>query len=253
VVHRPDIGRAEGPDHHDVSGDDPADHQHPYDIPYHWAMGRFYQDVVEVAAERVATVVEGRSVVEMGCGDGFMTAKIARRARAVFGFDMNERAVAFAEMIVRSPNVRFEVGRAQDLEAMTAQLEEPVEVVASFEVIEHLSAGERDAFLEASRRILAPHGGSIVLTTPNGARRPGHKMNPHHEHEFTPDELGGLLRRNGFLDVRIEGLYLQPPWPERLEHLADTVPFRAGFRRLARAGRSRPGWCRTLVSVGRAG
>ena len=231
---------------------DPAEHQHPYDLPYHWTMGRFYRYVVEVAAQRVAPIVRDRSVLEMGCGDGYMTAQIARYARSVRGFDLNERAIAFAEMIVRKPNVTFAVARAQDLAEVVARVEEPPEVVASFEVVEHLADGERDAFLDAARAILVDRGGNLILTTPNGSRRPGHRLNPHHSHEFSPTELRELLVSRGFVDVQIQGLYLQPPWPHRLEHVADTVPFRALFRRLARGGVSRPDACRTLICTCRA-
>ena len=187
----------------------------------------------------------------MGCGDGFLTAQMAPVADRIFAFDMNERAIAFAELIVRAPNVDVRGGgRAEDLRVMADRVERGTDVVASFEVVEHLSPRERDAFLTASREVLAPRRGTLVLTTPNGSKRPGHRMNPHHTHEFTPEELEAVVRDAGFTDVEIEGLYLQPPW-ERLEHFAHTVPFRAGFRRLARAGRDRPEWCRTLICVAR--
>jgi hypothetical protein len=155
-------------------------------------------------------------------------------------------------MIVRAPNVRFAVGRARDVVAMAAELDDDVDVVVSFEVIEHLSAEERAVFLEGAHSVLAPRGGSLVLSTPNGARRRGHRPNPFHEHELTADELRSELRSAGFVEVRIQGLYLQPPWPHRLEHVAATVPFRAVFRRLARAGRYRPDACRTLLCACRA-
>jgi 2-polyprenyl-3-methyl-5-hydroxy-6-metoxy-1,4-benzoquinol methylase len=216
-------------------------------------MGRFYQYIAQVAADRVAPVVRGRSVLEMGCGDGYLTAKLAKEARRVFAFDLSERAIAFARMIVREPNVAFEIGRAQDVTKMADEMDGHVEVVASFEVVEHLSERERTAFLAGVLEVLGPARGALILTTPNGARRRGHRMNPHHEQEFTPDELRDLLVEVGFCDVRIQGLYLQPPWPRRLEHVADTVPFRAGFHALARAGASRPEWCRTLVCVSTAG
>ena len=237
--------------HHDHAAHavDPAEHQHEYDLPYHWTGGEFYREVARVAGERVAPVVRGRRVLEMGCGDGFLTAQMAPVADRIFAFDMNERAIAFAGLIVRDPNVGFGTGRAEDLAAMAKHLGE-VDVVASFEVIEHLSSGERDAFLAAALEVLAPRHGSLIFTTPNGSKRPGHTINPHHAHEFTPAELRTLVRDTGFVDVRIEGLYLQPPW-DRLEHFSQTVPFRAGFRRLARAGRNRPEWCRTLICVAR--
>ena len=118
-------------------------------------------------------------------------------------------------------------------------------MVASFEVVEHLAEGERDSFLDAARAILVDGGGNLILTTPNGSRRPGHRLNPHHSHEFSPTELRELLASRGFVDVRTQGLYLQPPWPHRREHVADTGSFRALFHRLARGGASRPEACRT--------
>ena len=203
-----------------------------------------------MAAERVRPAIRGRRVLEMGCGDGFLTAQMAPVADRIFAFDMNERAIAFAELIVREPNVSSEAAARRTSPSMANHLDDEVDVVASFEVIEHLSPSERDAFLTAALAVLAPRRGSLVLTTPNGSKRPGHTINPHHAHEFTPAELRGLVRTAGFADVRIEGLYLQPPW-DRFEHFSQTVPFRAGFRRLARAGRTRPEWCRTLICVAR--
>ena len=230
--------------------EDPSAHQHDYDLPYHWTGGAFYREVARAAAERVAPTVRGRRVLEMGCGDGFLTAQIAPLAERVHAFDMSGRAVAFARLIVRAPNVSFSVGRAQELATMATHLGGEVDVVASFEVVEHLSPQERDAFLVASSELLGPRKGSLVLTTPNGSKRPGHRMNPHHAHEFTPAELRELVLAAGFVDVTVQGLYLQPPWT-RVEHLAGTVPFRATFRRLARAGRDRPAWCRSLICLAR--
>lgn len=230
---------------------DEAPEQHGYRTPYHWGMGPFYQYVVEQGVRRIVPVVEGRSVLEMGCGDGFVTSLLAARADRVYGFDVNERAIRFAEMIVEVPNVGFGVGRAGEIVKMAKHVEGEVDVVASFEVIEHMSADELRAFLAGALELLAPRGGALVLTTPNGASRVANR-NPHHAHEFTPRELGDLLRVAGFTQVRVSGLYLQPPWP-RLEHFATTVPFRAIFRRLARAGAGHPERCRTLVCVARAG
>ena len=67
-------------------------------------------------------MVRGRRVLEMGCGDGFLTAQMAPVADRIFAFDMNERAIAFAGFIVRDPNVAFGTGRAEDLAAMAKHL-----------------------------------------------------------------------------------------------------------------------------------
>jgi 2-polyprenyl-3-methyl-5-hydroxy-6-metoxy-1,4-benzoquinol methylase len=228
-----------------------AAEQHGYGIPYHWAMGAFYRSVNDLIGDRVSSVVHGRFVLEMGCGDGYMTAHLARDAERVLGFDVSERAIAFARLIVRDPHVEFAVGRAGEIERFARRLER-VEVIASFEVIEHLATEERRAFLATSRELLAARSGTLVLSTPNGARRRGHPMNPHHSHEFEPEELRAELLGAGFRDPRISGVYLQPPWPQFTEHVADTVPFRSLFRALARAGEGRPDRCRTLLSTCRA-
>jgi hypothetical protein len=128
---------------------------------------------------------------------------------------------------------------------MADHLDADVDVVASFEVFEHLPDEEASQFLTEARELLAPKEGCLILTTPNGARA-RRNMNPHHAHEYRPEELADRLRASGFRHVSVNGLYLQPPWP-RLEHFAGTVPFRAPFRFLARAGWNRPRWCRTLV------
>jgi 2-polyprenyl-3-methyl-5-hydroxy-6-metoxy-1,4-benzoquinol methylase len=233
-----------------VDWDEDAAEQHRYPIPYHWCMSTFHRYVVERAVERVASVLQDACVLEVGCGDGFVTALLARYAARVYGFDISERAITFARLIVEEPHVTFAVGRAGDTRSIAESLGEPVDVVAAFEVVEHLSPSETNTFLGGARESLAPQRGYVILTTPNGAKARRRK-NPHHAREYAPVELETMLRRAGFGEVHTSGLYLQPLWP-RLEHLANTVPFRAGFRSLARAGRDQPDRCRTLVVTARA-
>jgi 2-polyprenyl-3-methyl-5-hydroxy-6-metoxy-1,4-benzoquinol methylase len=238
------VSRIVDPHEHEEHAPD----QHAYALPYHWCMSPFYKYVVEQMVSRAAPVLAGRKVLEAGCGDGFTTALIARRARSVHAFDISERAIAFAELIVRDPNVTFEMGDAVDVDRIAERAGGDLDVVAAFEMIEHLSSEGRNRFLEGCRRVLAHRGGALVLSTPNGER--SGRRNPHHAHEFGLEELRSMLVQAGYADPRISGVYLQPPW-ERLEHFANTVPFRAGFRALARSGASVPGRSRTLLCVAR--
>lgn len=228
--------------------------QHTYSTPYNWQMTPFYRFLVEESVERIRPVIQGRRVLEVGCGDGVVTDLMSQHAAYVHGFDVNPRAVAFARMIVERPNVSFEVREAREVSIVGEALGN-VDVVAAVEVFEHLTEVERDQFLEGARSALAKRQGKLVLVTPN-AGRPAKRFstysrNPYHAHEYTPKELHTVLSAAGFSDITVTGLYLQPPW-ERLEHFANVIPLRAVFRALGRAGEKRPGWCRTLICVAHA-
>jgi SAM-dependent methyltransferase len=78
-----------------------------------------------------------------------------------------------------------------------------VDVVVSFETIEHLHAPV--AFVNEVRRVLRPFG-LFVVSTPN--REVFIKGNPYHLHEFTFAELDGLLRES-FKNVKP---FVQDDW-----------------------------------------
>ena len=79
------------------------------------------------------------------------------------------------------------------------------ELVASFQVIEHLE--DPGPYLDAIARCLAP-GGTAILTTPNLLT--SDRVNPYHVHEYTADELLGLLRTR-FREVEMHGVGASEP------------------------------------------
>jgi cyclopropane fatty-acyl-phospholipid synthase-like methyltransferase len=148
---------------------------------------------------------------------------------------------------VQRPNVEFLVGHAADIATIAKRIEGGPDVVAAFELLEHLPPTKAEAFLSKVRQTLRERGGWFVGTTPNAERRrrPGVRAH-HHSREFGPSELADRLRTAGVVNVAVSGLYLQPK-SRRLEHYANTIPFQGLFRSLARRGESKPKWCRTLV------
>lgn len=229
-----------------------APHQHAYRLPYHWCMSAFHKYVIRMGLSRFEDLVAGASVIEVGCGDGFTTSILAETAKHVTAFDLNERAIAFARQIVDEPNVEFHVGRAAELSRFARLLDDGPDVVASFEVIEHLASHELTTFLQQAREVLARRRGWLIVSTPNRRRREGRALNPHHAVEFTPEGLSASLRSARFKEISVTGLYYQPRW-ERLEHFANTVPFRSVFMWMARAGANMPRRTRTLLCRARAG
>ncbi|MGH9062311.1 MAG: class I SAM-dependent methyltransferase, partial [Acidimicrobiales bacterium] len=128
-----------------------------------------------------------------------------------------------------------------------------VDVVANFQVIEHL--WDQDGFLAECHRVLRP-GGKLLVTTPNRLTFTPDSdtpLNPYHTRELAPSELDSLLRAAGFgvellglhhgaglravdkrhggsiinaqLDVVMGELPGQAVWPEAL--LADVAAIRA--------------------------
>jgi SAM-dependent methyltransferase len=98
--------------------------------------------------------VEGRTVLDFGCGIGDESIEIARRGAArVIGLDIREAP------LVRARRVAHEAGLAERC-VFTTQASEPVDVVLSVDGFEHYE--KPDEVLRLMRRLLRP--GGCVLT-----------------------------------------------------------------------------------------
>lgn len=141
--------------------------------------------------------------LDLGCGDGRLTAELAAAVGTVTGADVAEAALRRARRahpgitftrVVFDGELPFEDG-AFDL-------------VWAGEVIEHVADTAR--WLSEVRRVLAP-GGRLVLTTPNHGRlalavRGVDHYAPvlgDHLHLYTPRVLGELLSEFAFGEISV--------------------------------------------------
>jgi SAM-dependent methyltransferase len=142
----------------------------------------------------------GATVLEAGCGEGYGAGLIATRARRVLALDYD---VPTTEHVARRyPDVM--VARANL--AYLPLRDGSVDVIANFQVIEHL--WDQAGFLAECRRVLRP-GGKLLVTTPNRLTFTPDSdtpLNPYHTRELAPSELDSLLRAAGF-DVELLGLH----------------------------------------------
>jgi SAM-dependent methyltransferase len=138
-------------------------------------------------------LVAGKRVLDAACGEGYGSALLAARAAAVTGIDLDAATIAHASArYARVAGLGFAAASVTDLPLADAS----VDVVVSFETIEHLPAEDQPRMLAEFARVLAP-GGFLVLSAPNRveySERRGY-ANPFHRREHDRAELEALLAR----------------------------------------------------------
>jgi SAM-dependent methyltransferase len=138
----------------------------------------------QVVADRIT---DAAHVLEIGAGDGRLTALLAESGARVVGIEIDDTAVRLASSALwRMENCAIAQADCYKLPFPT----EIFDVAVMADVIEHLD--EPESALEEAARVLKP-GGVLILTTPKW--RPDRVWDVHHVHEFTPSEIGSCLKQ----------------------------------------------------------
>ncbi len=162
---------------------DPASIQSPYErallarhiFAYCWVTGHF--------------IKEGDKVLEIGCGEGYGSAIIAKKAGRVTAVDTAKDTVLHAAAKYAAVNLDFLVHDGVRLPFPDAGFD----IAVSFQVIEHIA--DTAAFVREAARVLKP-GGRLYLTTPNRVHRLKEGQKPwykFHVREFSAAELPAVL------------------------------------------------------------
>lgn len=157
--------------------------------------------------EGLAQLTEGRTLLDVGCGDGQLLDTARDEGWQPRGIDLCEPAI--------------EICRRRSLPASTTDFFDTsldgarFDVIVMSELIEHVPAPQR--FLERAEALLEP-GGALYVTTPNYGSLARRLLGPewpmiHREHigYFEPSSLEGMLRGNTALQsLRIDTNNLSP-------------------------------------------
>jgi 2-polyprenyl-3-methyl-5-hydroxy-6-metoxy-1,4-benzoquinol methylase len=135
-------------------------------------------------------LARGRRVLDAACGEGYGSALLADAAASVLGLDIADEAVAHARRRYGSrAGLRFEVADVTALDHLPAA---SVDLICSFETLEHVEAQER--MLDGFARLLAP-GGVLLVSTPDKrvySDLAGFR-NEYHVRELYRDEFAAML------------------------------------------------------------
>jgi len=146
--------------------------------------------------------VSGRTVVDIGSSIGVGTNILSHQARAVWGIDINEEAIRYAQQVFARPNLDFAV---LDIENPPNRPLSTFEVVVCMEVIEHLPnyvAGLNTikSFFDGDKTI-----GFITAPNIGNARvKEDDANNSLHLNHWTAGEFYGLLIKH-FRSVTLFG------------------------------------------------
>jgi 2-polyprenyl-3-methyl-5-hydroxy-6-metoxy-1,4-benzoquinol methylase len=174
---------------------------------YHWALNSNhllrgnafvrarYANALELAERGGGTGgLGGKLVLDHGCGDGVLTAMLARRGARVLGLDNSEIALRYA--LQRTGGQRtagqrtggldthYQAGGVYDLPYRS----EAFDCVVSTQVIEHIA--EPGRLLGEIRRVLKTGGRAVITTRIRLTEKP---IDPTHVHEWFEEEFRKVI------------------------------------------------------------
>lgn len=165
---------------------------------YHWIQTsnsmKYYNASLAGRYLKALEIADGLTpmkILDIGCGDGRLTALFAQRFTdaKVVGIDTNKIAIDLAIKKTHGiNNISFtHTAISDDIHKLAPDL------IVCADVIEHIQ--DQQSFVAMCYNLL-PDGGYFILTTP--VRIHEFPKDRFHTHEFFPEELINILTLNGF-------------------------------------------------------
>lgn len=147
----------------------------------------------------VVKLAQGKRIIDIACGEGYGTAMLAEAASEVTGIDIDVDTIGKAKEKYKKENLMYRVGSVENIPALDAS----VDMIVSFETIEHVSEELQQAFLKECARVLKPDG-ILIMSTPNREIYSDqyNYVNQYHIHEFYHDEFLQFIKQQfGYVNL----------------------------------------------------
>jgi 2-polyprenyl-3-methyl-5-hydroxy-6-metoxy-1,4-benzoquinol methylase len=177
-----------------------------YRLPDYWIVhehksGSLFERLHQAYVSRAIEIIKAsgaKTVLEVGCGDGWNCGEMVKAGLDVVGIDWSRNAILYASMFV--PSAKFLRGDLRDPEFLN-QFPDKFDALALIKVLEHIPPND---CISAMINIATPlkTGGTFVLTTPsvNSPNDP-----PLHYQHFTEEKLRHIAKEAGLIVKSIEG------------------------------------------------
>jgi 2-polyprenyl-6-hydroxyphenyl methylase/3-demethylubiquinone-9 3-methyltransferase len=165
--------------------------------------------------------LEGKSVLDVGCGGGILADAMARKGAKVLGIDLATKALKVAQLHALEAGTANVEYREVSAEALAAEMPAAFDAVTCMEMLEHVP--DPASVVRACATLVKP-GGWVFFSTIN--RNPKAflmaiigaeyilKLLPRGTHEYLkfvrPSELAGFCRADGLELVHTRGMEYNP-------------------------------------------
>ncbi|KHD86963.1 class I SAM-dependent methyltransferase [Heyndrickxia ginsengihumi] len=138
----------------------------------------------------ILDIVRNGVILDAACGEGYGVNLMADHAKFVFGIDIDTETIEHALSTYEKNNVEFLNASVTDIPLK----DHSVDIVVSFETIEHIGEHEQHLFLKEITRVLKKSG-ILIISTPNKLvySDQSHYQNPFHVKEFYQEEFENFL------------------------------------------------------------
>lgn len=167
------------------------------------------------------TSLDGKKVLDVGCGGGILADAMARRGACVLGIDLASKALKVAELHALEAQTQGVQYREISAEGLAAERPGSFDVVTCMEMLEHVP--DPSSVVQACSVLVKP-GGHVFFSTINrnakaflfaivGAEYVLNML-PKGTHEYAklikPSELVGFCRKAGLQYQQMRGLEYSP-------------------------------------------